>query len=93
VKQVYPGMTENQRKNWESLFKGAKPESVEIRGVNGVSGPDATASRTTVVDFTMTLRVSERSTGTPITSSTRYRATLKLEGGSLVLASLAERPR
>ena len=92
IKQVYPGMTDSQRKAWESLFRSAKPESVEIRQVAGVSGPDATPSRTTVVDFTMTVRMSDRTNGTPFTvPATRYRATLKLESGSLVLASLNER--
>lgn len=94
IKLAYPGMTENQRKNWENLFRIAKPETAEIRQVIGVSGPDPGPGKSTVVDFTMTVRFSDRQTGNPVTvPSSRYRATLKLEGGSFVLQSLAERPR
>jgi len=94
IKKAYPGMTENQRKNWETLFRTAKPEEAQIREVIGVAGPSPGPMKTTVVDFTMTVRFSDRQTGTPFTvPSSRYRATLRLEGGNLVLHSLAERPK
>jgi hypothetical protein len=93
IKKAYPGMTENQRRNWETAFRGAKPEEAQIIRAVGVSGPDPGPNKTTVIDFTMTVRFSHRQTGDIVHVSSRYRATLRLEGGALVLQSLAERPR
>jgi eukaryotic-like serine/threonine-protein kinase len=89
IKQAYPGLTEGQRKKWEELFRSAKPEDAEIRAVRGVSGPDA--SGTTVVNFVMAVRFSDRATGTSVAGRpSTYQARLKREGSNLVLISLTD---
>jgi hypothetical protein len=94
IQKAYPRMTENQRKNWENLFRGAKPEETQLREVTGVSGPGPGPTKPTVVDFVMAVRFSDRQTGSPIhVPASRYRATLRIEGANLVLYSLTERPR
>jgi hypothetical protein len=90
VKQAYSGLTDNQRKSWEALFRVAKPEEAEIRDFRGVSGPDAAGI--TVVNFVMAVRLSDRTNGTPVHSRHRYQARLKREGPMLVLQSLADLP-
>jgi serine/threonine protein kinase len=91
IKQAYPGLTDSQRKNWEALFRAARPEEAEIRDFRGVSGPDAAGI--TVVNFVMALRLSDRTSGTRIEGRpSRYQAKLKREGPTLILVSLSDLP-
>ncbi len=88
IKRAYPGLTDTQRRDWEQQFKMVKPERAEITRVTGISGPDATG--TAVVEFVMAVSFSDRTTRTPVaTKPTRYRATIKREGTTAILQSLA----
>ena len=90
IKQAYPGLTPSQQRAWQTLFRDNKPENADISAVRGISGPDQGVS---VVEFTMAVRFSDRRIGTPVqVPSRRYRATLRLQGPSLILERLVELP-
>jgi serine/threonine protein kinase len=91
IKQAYPGLTDRQQKQWEELFRSAKPERAEITDVRGVAPFDANGIA--VVDFNLAVRVINKNTGDPVVFPTRYRARIKRQGPNLTLESLIDRSR
>jgi hypothetical protein len=90
IKQAYPNLPDRQQKQWEELFRSAKPEKAEITDVKGVASFDANGIA--VVDFSLELRVRNRS-GDPLVIPSRYRAWIKRAGPNLTLESLIDRSR
>jgi hypothetical protein len=88
IKQAYPGLTPNQQKNWENVFKQSKV-TARVQSPRGVSMNEAAG--TYVVEFVMAMTFSDRATGSEVAvRPSRYRATLKREGSNLVIVSLTD---
>jgi hypothetical protein len=88
IKQAYPGLTPNQQKNWENVFKQSKVRA-RIQSPRGISMNEAAG--TAVVEFVLALTFSDRATGSEVAARpSRYQATLKREGSNLVIVQLTD---
>jgi hypothetical protein len=90
IKQAYPGLTPNQQRQWEILFARYKPGRARFQQVRG---QPSTEAGVTVVQFTMAVAFSDKTTGDVTTFPSTYRARLRREGPRLVLLSLSDAGR
>ena len=89
IKLAYPRLTDTQQRQWVTLFSKHRPGKAKFQSVRGIP---PTEPGVTIVQFTMEVPFTDKSSGDVVTVQNAYRARLRREGTRVVLESLTDVP-